>query len=70
MNGRPSTDIKKPRNKRGLVMLGGSGETRTRDQRIKRSRSSSFPYIDISLSGDQNQCAIDCAIAFWCKVRI
>ena len=49
---------------------GGSGEIRTRDQRIKRSRSSSFPYIDISLSGDQNQCAIDCAIAFWCKVRI
>jgi hypothetical protein len=28
--------IKKPRKKRGLVMLGGSGEIRTRDQRIKR----------------------------------
>ncbi len=29
-----------------LLVFGGSGETRTRDQRIKRSRCSSKPYIN------------------------
>ena len=26
--------------------------------------------MSIGLEGGQNQCAIDCAIAFWCKFRI
>ncbi len=50
--------------------IGGSGETRTRDQRIKRSGGSLFAYINIGLAGDQNDCAIECAIAFWYKIRI
>ncbi len=52
------------------MTVGGSGETRTRDQRIKRSRGFSFAYIPISLASGQNDCAIDCAIAFGYKVRI
>ena len=55
---------------KSLILYGGSGEIRTRDQRIKRSRWSSKTYIPIGLAVIKNQCAIDCAIAFWCKVRI
>jgi hypothetical protein len=51
-------------------MLGGSGEIRTRDQRIKRSRGSSKPYINQWAKQPKNDCAIECAIAYWCKVRI
>ncbi len=53
-----------------LLVFGGSGETRTRDQRIKRSRCFSFAYISIILAGGKNRCAIDCVIAFGYKVRI
>ena len=42
----------------------------SRDQRIKRSRDSSFAYISIGLAGGKNECAIGCAIVFWYKVRI
>jgi len=51
-------------------MLGGSGEIRTRDQRIKRSRGSSKPDINQWSTRPKNDCAIECAIASWCKVRI
>ena len=51
-------------------MAGGSGEIRTRDQRIKRSRGSSKPYINQWPKGPKIDCAIDCAIAYWCTVRI
>jgi len=34
---------KKAPQKRGLVMLGGSGEIRTRDQRIKRKNTLKKP---------------------------
>lgn len=54
--------------RRGFCVTGRLGEIRTCDQRIKRRRGSSFTYIDIGLAGGQNQCAIDCAIAFWRKV--
>jgi hypothetical protein len=40
--------IKSPA-ERGLVMLGWSGEIRTRDQRIKRSHSSSKSHLINSL---------------------
>ena len=43
-------------------MTGGSGEIRTRDQRIKRSRGSSKPHINQCSKGPENDCAIDCAI--------
>ena len=43
-------------------MRGGSGEIRTRDQRIKRSCCSSFAYISIGLAVGQSDCAIECAI--------
>ena len=54
----------------GPLILGGSGEIRTRDQRIKRSRSSSKSYIKQWSTGQINDCAIECAIAYWCIVRI
>jgi len=54
----------------GFCITGGSGEIRTRDQRIKRSRGSSKLYINQWPIRLKNDCAIDCAIAFWCKVRI
>ena len=53
-----------------LCITGGSGEIRTRDQRIKRSRGSSKPLINQWPQGSKNDCAIECAIAYWCKVRI
>ena len=53
-----------------LCITGGSGEIRTRDQRIKRSRASSKPHINQWSQGPKNDCAIECAIAYWCKVRI
>ena len=49
-----------------LCITGGSGEIRTRDQRIKRSRVSSFACTSIGLAGSQNDFAIECAIALWC----
>ncbi|MDZ4056910.1 MAG: hypothetical protein U1D69_08075, partial [Polynucleobacter sp.] len=55
---------------RGFCITGGSGETRTRDQRIKRSRASSKTYIAYGFERPKNECAIEYAIAFWCKVRI
>ncbi len=39
-----------------LILYGGSGEIRTRDQRIKRSRASSKTYISIGLAVSKNQC--------------
>jgi len=47
-----------------LCITGGSGEIRTRDQRIKRSRGSSKPYINQCSKWRKNDCAIECAIAF------
>ncbi|WP_216291729.1 hypothetical protein, partial [Polynucleobacter sp. 15G-AUS-farblos] len=44
-------------------ITGGSGEIRTRDQRIKRSRSSSKPYIAYGPERPKNECAIE---FFWC----
>ena len=45
-------------------MLGGSGEIRTRDQGIKKSRGPSKPYVNQWSKGPKNDCAIECAIAF------
>jgi len=45
-------------------MLGGSGEIRTRDQRIKRSRGSSKSHINQLSTRLKNDCAIECAIAW------
>ena len=47
-----------------LILYGGSGEIRTRDQRIKRSRGTSKPYINQCSKWRKNDCAIECAIAF------
>ena len=61
----PANQKKKPLDfSRGFCITGGSGEIRTRDQRIKRSRGSSLTYISIGLAGGQNDRAIECAIAF------
>ena len=53
-----------------LDLIGGSGEIRTRDQRIKRSHCSSKLYINQWPKGQKNDCAIKCAISYWYKVRI
>ena len=45
-----------------LGITGGSGEIRTRDQRIKRSRGSLKSYINQWSKRPKNECAIDCAI--------
>ena len=57
--------MKKPLDfSRGFCITGGSGEIRTRDQRIKRSRGSSKPHVNQWSKGPKNDCAIGCAIAF------
>ncbi|MBU3576182.1 hypothetical protein [Polynucleobacter sp. UK-Mo-2m-Kol15] len=47
-----------------LSKAGGSGEIRTRDQRIKRSHVPSKTYIAYGFERPKNERAIDCAIAF------
>jgi hypothetical protein len=46
-------------------ITGGSGEIQTRDQRIKRSHVPSKTYIAYGFERPKNECAIDCAIAFF-----
>ena len=41
-----------------LILYGGSGEIRTRDQRINRSRGSSKTYIAYGFERPKNECAI------------
>ena len=43
-------------------ITGGSGEIRTRDQRIKRSRGYSKTYVNQRSTRPKNDCAIKCAI--------
>ena len=47
-----------------LGITGGSGEIRTRDQRIQRSSDSSKFHINQCSTGLKNECAIDYAIAY------
>jgi hypothetical protein len=47
---------------RDLYTTSWLGEIRAHDQRIKRSRNSSFSYISIGLAVGQSDCAIECAI--------
>ena len=55
--------MKKPLDfSRGFCITGGSGEIRTRDQRIKRSRGSSKTYVNQRSTRPKNDCAIKCAI--------
>ena len=51
-------------------MLGGSGEIRTRDQRIKRSRDSSKPYINQWSKGPKLTVRLSVRLLFWYKVPI
>ena len=62
-----SDNKKAPREAR-LSDAGGSGEIRTRDQRIKRSRGSSKPYINQWSKRQNNDCAIECAIEKLVKI--
>jgi hypothetical protein len=46
----------------GFCIAGGSGEIRTRDQRIKRSSGSSKAHVNQWARRPKKDCAIQCAI--------
>ena len=57
--------MKKPLDfSRGFCITGGSGEIRTRDQRIKRSRGPSKTHINQWSIRQKSNCAIKCAIGY------